>query len=140
MDARWIHDVKHTELPYFLTASTHDETVEVLREFLEDIHNPKDAEIGALEDRAKATINKSKLVIPKAKKDERTQEFLDWKTAYSNSLKGTCRYFVYIFNNLILEGLLIGAGVGPWIYVSLWVPRLSFRAVQTLRRKPEKAG
>jgi hypothetical protein len=75
IDARWIHDVKHTELPDFLTASNHDEAVEVLREFLEDIHNSKAAEIRALADSAIATINagdalskKSEPVIPKAKK------------------------------------------------------------------------
>ncbi|MEI7775907.1 MAG: hypothetical protein WCK17_14150 [Verrucomicrobiota bacterium] len=145
IDARWIHDVKHTELPKFLTASNHDETVEVLRQVLEDIHNSGAAEIKALADSVIATINsndtlskKVEPIIPKAKKDGRTQEFLEWKTAYSNSPKGIRRYFVFIFSDLFMQSLLIGAISGPWLYVSLWVPRLTIRAVQTLRRKPER--
>jgi len=143
IDARWIHDVKNTELPKFLTASTHDETVEVIREFLEDIHNSKAAEIRAMADSAIATINandtlskKAEPIIPKTKKDARTQDFLDWKTAYSNSPKGAWRYFVYIFKDLLSGSLLIGALGGPWIYVLLWIPRLTFRAIRTVSAKP----
>jgi hypothetical protein len=144
MDARWIHDVKYTELPKFLTASNHDESVEVLRGFLEVIHNSEVDEIRALADSTIATPNandtlakKVEPITPKAKKDERTQDFFDWKTAYSNSRKGAWRYFVYIFNNLLPGSLVMGALGGPWIYVSLWIPRLTVRAVQTLRRKPD---